>query len=97
MNAMEHGNGFRANVPVTVEVLDDGRAIRVRISDEGGARPIPAAPVPDLEAKLAGEQTPRGWGLFLIRNMVDEMHVTGDERRHTLELVLYREESHDGA
>ena len=28
--------------------------------------------MPDLEAKLAGLQTPRGWGLFLIGNMVDE-------------------------
>jgi len=29
-----------------------------------------------------------GWGLFLIRNMVDEMHVSGDEHHHTVELVL---------
>ena len=42
----------------------------------------------DLEAKLAGEQTPRGWGLFLIRNMVDELHVGGPEDRHAIELVV---------
>jgi serine phosphatase RsbU (regulator of sigma subunit)/anti-sigma regulatory factor (Ser/Thr protein kinase) len=95
MNAMEHGNGFSADVPVTVALLDDGRSLRVLIGDEGGARPIAAAPVPDLDAKLAGEQTPRGWGLFLIRNMVDEMHVTGDEHRHTLELVVHRQGGDD--
>ena len=91
MNAMEHGNGFRPDEMVELRVLADADAIRVQVTDQGGERPIPEPPQPDLEAKLAGEQTPRGWGLFLIRNMVDEMHVSVDERHHTLELVLRRE------
>ena len=45
---------------------------------------------PDLAAKLDGAQTPRGWGLFLIKSMVDEMNVTGDERHHTVELIVHR-------
>jgi anti-sigma regulatory factor (Ser/Thr protein kinase) len=45
--------------------------------------------VPDLEAKLAGQQTPRGWGLFLIQNMVDEMNVVSDDVHHTMELILH--------
>ena len=36
-------------------------------------------------------QTPRGWGLFLIKNMVDEMDVTSDEHHHTIELVIHLE------
>ena len=36
------------------------------------------AEAPDIERKLAGEQKPRGWGLFLIKNMVDSMDVTSD-------------------
>ena len=43
----------------------------------------------DLTAKLAGQQSPRGWGLFLIQNMVDEMHVTTDDVHHTVELVIH--------
>ena len=43
---------------------------------------------PDLEAKLAGLQRPRGWGLFLIKNMVDEAHESTDGELHTLELVM---------
>ena len=31
---------------------------------------------------------PRGWGLFLIEKMVDEAHVTSEDGRRTLELVL---------
>ncbi len=90
MNAMEHGNGFDPALPVHVRAVEDEDAIRVLITDQGGERSIEDAPVPDIEAKLAGEQTPRGWGLFLIRNMVDEMNVSGDEHHHTVELVLHR-------
>jgi serine phosphatase RsbU (regulator of sigma subunit)/anti-sigma regulatory factor (Ser/Thr protein kinase) len=89
MNAMEHGNKFRAEVPVNFVVRCSNRKVSVLITDQGGGQPIPAAPTPDLEAKLAGLQTARGWGLFLIKNMVDEMHVTDDAKTHTLELVMY--------
>jgi anti-sigma regulatory factor (Ser/Thr protein kinase) len=61
----------------------------VRITDRGGGQEIPEPEMPNLEAKLAGAQTPRGWGLFLIKNMVDELNVTTDDLHHTVELVLY--------
>jgi anti-sigma regulatory factor (Ser/Thr protein kinase) len=91
MNAMEHGNEFRAELPVEISVIREPGSLRVDVTDQGGARPIEDAPVPDLEAKLAGEQTSRGWGLFLIRNMVDELEVAGDETHHTTRLVMHLE------
>jgi anti-sigma regulatory factor (Ser/Thr protein kinase) len=60
----------------------------VQVTDLGDAGELPTPETPDLEAKLAGRQKPRGWGLFLIEQMVDEAHVTGEEGRHTLELVV---------
>ena len=96
MNAMEHGNQYRADMPVEVTVMSSARQVAVRIRDSGGGQPLPAQAVaPDLEAKLAEEQTPRGWGLFLIRNLVDEMRVTSDEKHHTVELIMSREEDDD--
>ena len=76
-------------------MLSSDTAIAVRIRDHGGSRPIPEAQTPDLEAKLAELQTPRGWGLFLIKNLVDEMRVTSDETHHTVELILSREGGND--
>ncbi len=38
-----------------------------------------------------GTQTPRGWGLFLIQNMVDEVRVSGNPNHHTIELVMHLE------
>jgi serine phosphatase RsbU (regulator of sigma subunit)/anti-sigma regulatory factor (Ser/Thr protein kinase) len=95
MNAMEHGNGFDAGLPVEIRAVREPDAIRVRITDRGGLREMPEAPAPDIEAKLVGEQTPRGWGLFLIRNMVDELVIGGDEEHHTAELVLRLEVQDD--
>jgi serine/threonine-protein kinase RsbW len=89
MNAMEHGNHYRAELPVLIEVSASEAKISVKITDEGSGPPAFDAEMPDLKAKLEGMQTPRGWGLFLIRNMVDEMRATGDEHHHTVELILH--------
>ncbi len=89
MNAMEHGNDYRPEAPVTIQVLASETVLSVRVTDEGGGAPIHESESPDLEAKLASQQAPRGWGLFLIKNMVDEMRVTSDETCHTVELILH--------
>jgi anti-sigma regulatory factor (Ser/Thr protein kinase) len=89
-NAMEHGNRYDPNVPVKIQVWLLEERLLVRIIDRGsGPPPNPNAEVPDLEAKLAGTQTPRGWGLFLIQKMVDEMRVSGNPDHHTIELITY--------
>jgi len=89
MNAIEHGNNNRAEIPVEVEVLQKGTEIVVAISDSGGGpAAAEAAENPDLARKLDGEQSPRGWGLFLIRNMVDAMDVTTEGARHTVTLTM---------
>ncbi len=96
MNAMEHGNEYRADRPVSIRVLGSAACLRVQVSDMGGATELPEPETPDIEAKLAGRQKPRGWGLFLIEQMVDEARVTGDEGRRTLELVVRLQGGDDG-
>ena len=89
MNAMEHGNHFQEAVLVTIRVLTSAAAVAVWITDQGGSQARPEPLAPDLAAKLAGLQTPRGWGLFLIEHLVDEMHVRSTGTEHTVELILY--------
>jgi anti-sigma regulatory factor (Ser/Thr protein kinase) len=89
LNSMEHGNHYQAELPVLIEVSASDTQLSVKITDEGSGPPAFYAETPDLEAKLEGMQTPRGWGLFLIKNMVDDMEVTGDEHHHTVELILH--------
>ena len=90
MNAIEHGNKNRAEIPVEVEVTQNGDEIIVAISDQGGdsGAGSGSAEEPDLLKKLDGGQSPRGWGLFLIRNMVDAMDITTNGQRHTIWLTM---------
>jgi len=90
MNAIEHGNKNHAEIPVEVEVTYNGDEIVVAISDQGGdgIAGDGAAEEPDLLKKLDGGQSPRGWGLFLIRNMVDVMDITTNGQRHTIWLTM---------
>ncbi len=100
MNAMEHGNHYEPDKPVSIQVLASQAALSVRITDHGGSHTLSAdagSEVPDLEAKLAELQTPRGWGLFLIKHMVDEMHINSDATHHTVELIMYLEGEDHGS
>ena len=96
MNAIEHGNQGRAGLPIEVEVDAVGGVLTVRITDEGLSGPVEATEVPDLEAKLEGLQKPRGWGLFLIEQMVDELRTYDADGRHTVELVVNLRGGTDG-
>ena len=97
MNAMEHGNRYDPEKPVAIQVRADADELIVSISDHGGGQPIPEVDTPDLEAKLAGLQSPRGWGLFLIRSMVDDMRVTDDGVHHSVELVMQLQGDRDAS
>lgn len=91
MNAIEHGNRNDPSLDVEVDVRATEAALRVKVSDHGGDTEMPDVETPDLDAKIAGEQTPRGWGLFLIEKMVDEVRTDRQNGTHTVELVLNRE------
>jgi serine phosphatase RsbU (regulator of sigma subunit)/anti-sigma regulatory factor (Ser/Thr protein kinase) len=88
INAMEHGNRYQSDLPVRIQVLASSTDLVVRVKDQGQNLPIPEPEKPDLEAKLAELQTPRGWGLFLMKNLVDDMHISSDDTYNTIELIM---------
>ena len=91
MNAIEYGSQGDPGVPVRISVRQSPTSLEVRIADAGLGGPVPSpaeAEVPDLDAKLAGLQKPRGWGLFLIQQMVDRVEVVREGERQTVVLTL---------
>ena len=94
MNAIEHGNDNRRDVAVDIEVVLSGAEIVVAITDRGGrggAGQLDTGggrEVPDLARKLSGHEEPGGWGLFLIRQMVDGVEVTTNGERRTVRLTM---------
>lgn len=99
MNAMEHGNGYQADKMVELQVYASESIVTVRVHDQGtNNEPLPdptTIATPDLTAKLAGLQTPRGWGLFLIKSLVDELHISKEEGHRVIELVMSRQSEPD--
>ena len=93
LNAIEHGNRYQADLPVAIRIVKSksDEALAVSVTDYGTSGPLPERVEPDLDAKLAGRQSPRGWGFFLIEKMVDGVRVTSDDAHHTIELFLYTE------
>ena len=97
MNAIEYGSQGRPGGPRRHRRRNDGRGCRGPDHRSGAIRRCPDdAEAPDIERKLAGAQKPRGWGLFLIKNMVDSMDVTSDGSTQTVTLTMAREEPQDG-
>ena len=91
MNAMEHGNQYREDLPVRIKVMSNDEQVVIQVHDFGAGMSQVEMVLPDLDSKLAGEQSPRGWGLFLIKNMVDEMNLLQDEQGQIIELIVNRQ------
>jgi serine phosphatase RsbU (regulator of sigma subunit)/anti-sigma regulatory factor (Ser/Thr protein kinase) len=96
MNAIEYGSLGDPDVPVDVNVEADAAAIAVRVTDRARSGPVREVEEPDLEAKLEGRQRPRGWGLFLVRHMVDAMEISSKDGLQTVTLTVVRGESPPG-
>jgi len=90
MNAIEHGNANRPELDVEIRVLATASGVVVTISDYGlGVRDDDPPVVPDIDEKLAGLQSPRGWGLFLIKSMVDAMELSTIDGKPTVRLEMH--------
>ena len=89
MNAIEYGSQNDPSIPIEIEAVVAGGDLVVRITDRGLGGPLGESEEPDIEKKLAGAQKPRGWGLFLIKHMVDAMEVSTHGTGQTVTLTLH--------
>jgi serine phosphatase RsbU (regulator of sigma subunit)/anti-sigma regulatory factor (Ser/Thr protein kinase) len=97
MNAIEYGSQNDPTIPIEVEAAVEGNDLVIRVTDRGLGGPLGESEEPDIEKKLAGEQKPRGWGLFLIKHMVDAMEVTTHGTGQTVTLILHLEGADDAS
>lgn len=93
-NAIEHGNQNIASKIVAVVFLVDQHQLEVRIADQGNRvqaeLQFPHELVVITEETLA-ERTDGGFGLSLIRAMVDHCEITASEHGTVITLRIYRE------
>ncbi len=87
INAIEHGNKLQVdkNVVVTFKVSQEGLIIDV--IDEGMSKGFQLLKTPDIEEKISSEKK-RGWGLFLIKNLVDDVELLNDDNNASMLRML---------
>jgi serine/threonine-protein kinase RsbW len=71
INAIEHGNKMDARMKVGIVLNPEDLKLQVTVQDEGNG--IGRVKTPRIEDKIEGKDKPRGWGIFLIKNLVDEV------------------------
>ncbi len=71
-NAIQHGNGGRAEAHVIIRFELLPGAIQATVTDEGPGFENTIGD-PNIERIMSGEAEPVGFGLFLIRNLADDV------------------------
>ena len=88
VNAMQHGNKEREDLEVIVAIRYIDHAIQVDVFDHG--KGITAVlPKPDIEKIINNQDSPIGFGIFLIQELADDVEFNLDtETGHKLKMVL---------
>ncbi len=71
LNAIEHGNKMDAGMKVGIILNVEEMNLQVTVQDKGDK--IGPVETPIIEDKIEGRSDRRGWGIFLIKNLVDEV------------------------
>ena len=82
INAIEHGNSMNINVTVLVVLKIEPRKVQVNVIDNGH-RPIPVT-IPDRSKR----EDFRGMGMFLIRQLMDEVKIKSEPGRNEIQMVI---------
>jgi serine/threonine-protein kinase RsbW len=90
-NAMLYGNGQDPRKRVRLEVILAQTEIRVRVTDEGQGFDPECIPDPTAPANILKSG---GRGVFLMRQLMDEVHF--NERGNSVTLVLRLDDDPDG-
>ena len=74
INAIEHGNKMNTNmrVGVTLSLGSSKSKLKVAVEDEGPGIKN-KIDEPSIEKKIEGKEPPRGWGIFLIKKLMDDV------------------------
>jgi serine/threonine-protein kinase RsbW len=89
LNAMEHGGG-----PFTVRLRSDNHDSRqclvIEVEDHGGGFDPATAPQ-NSSTRVLGSTMKRGWGLTLIRELMDEVQIRSEPGKTLVSMRKYVE------
>lgn len=71
INAIEHGNKMDTSTKVGITLTMDESKLQVAVKDEG--KGIDNVDTPIIDDKIEGKDKTRGWGIFLIKSLMNEV------------------------
>ncbi|MEE8186936.1 MAG: ATP-binding protein [Nitrososphaerales archaeon] len=90
LNAIEHGNKMDASMKVGVILDVEEMNLHVTVQDAGDE--IGPVETPNIDDKVEGRSGRRGWGIFLIKNLVDELKFENTpEGGNLVRMIIYLE------
>ncbi len=75
INAIEHGRNEQGRVQVSFSTGSRPARLAVTVGDSGGGFDPSRVAAPNIAEKIGTGQRKRGWGLKLMRNLMDEVIV----------------------
>ncbi len=72
LNAMEHGNKMNKTTKVGISLSINKTKLKVTVEDNGKGFKGESSE-PDIHKKIEGGEKARGWGIFLIKKLVDDV------------------------
>ena len=93
INAIEHAHALNARMKVIVALNIGCDSLQIDVADQGKGVPE-TVEIPDIGQKIAGNEPARGWGLFLIKSLMDEVEFNvNSERGRATRMVIRLEPS----
>lgn len=83
LNSIEHGNQLNHQLKVDIIALIESGVLTLKVIDQG------QQPLPSLELARQERADHRGWGLFLVKSLMDEVKALVSPGRNELEMVIY--------
>ena len=85
-----HGNKQHATMRVGVKFTLGADRLQVAVHDQG--RGVGKPSTPEIESRIEGKTPPRGWGIFLIENLMDEVSFEATAEGNVIKMIIYLEE-----
>ena len=90
LNAIEHGHKMDVSMKVGIVLDVEEMNLQVTVQDKGAE--IGLVETPNIDDKVEGKSDRRGWGIFLIKNLVDEVKFeTTPEGGNLVRMIIYLE------
>ena len=88
INAFEHS---QTNSDVFIHFLISENKLTIKVTDKGTGFDTGSVDIPNIESKLNTGERKRGWGVMLIKELMDSVSFESDHTGTTVTMVKNRE------